>query len=66
MNPLDFSAWSILEGKVCRTPHDSLDNLKLELQRELALIPQEVLCTACEAFQGRLKSVIKNKGGNIE
>ena len=29
LNPLDFSVWSILESNVCRTPHDSLDNLKL-------------------------------------
>ena len=65
LNPLDFSVWSILESKVCRT-HDSLDNLKLELLRELALIPQEVLHASCEASQGRLKSVIKNKGGHIE
>ena len=62
LNPLDFSVWSILVGKVCRTPHDSMDNLKLELQREWALIPQEVLRASCEAFQSRLKSVIKNKG----
>ena len=66
MNPLDFYVWSILESKVCRTPLDSLYNLELELQREWALIPQEILRPSCEAFQGRLKSVIKNKGGHIE
>ena len=64
MNPLDISVWSIQESMVCRT-HDLLDNMKLELLREWALIPQEVL-RACEAFKARLKSVIKNKGGNIE
>ena len=64
--PLDFSVWSTLESKVCSTPHDSLDNLKLELLREWAMIPQEVLRASCEAFQGRLKSVNKNKGGHIE
>ena len=64
--PLDFSVGSILERTVCRTPDDSLDNLKLELLREWALIPQEVLQTSCEAFQSRLKSVIKNKVGCIE
>ena len=64
MNPLEFSVWSILESKVCRTD-DSLD-LKMQLLREWALIPQEVLRASCEAFQGRLKSLIKNKGGHIE
>ena len=66
LNPLDFSVWSILASKVCRAPHDSLNNLKLELLREWALIPQELLRASCEAFKGRLKSVIKNKGGHIE
>ena len=63
--PSDFSVWSILESKVCRT-HDSLDNLKLGLLREWALIPQEALRASCEAFHNRLRSVIKNKGGHIE
>ena len=57
---------SILESKVCRTPNDALDNMKLELQQKLALISQEILHSSCEAFQGRLKSVIKNKEGHIE
>ena len=31
---LDFSMWSILESKACRTSHDSLENLKAKLQQE--------------------------------
>ena len=64
--PLDFSVWSILESKACRTSHDSLENLQTKLQREWALIPQEVLCASYNAFQGRLKQIIKNKGGHIK
>lgn len=66
LNPLDFSVMSILESEVYRTPHDSLHNLKTELRRKWALIPQEVLRASCEAFQGRLKAVVKNEGGHIE
>ena len=66
LNHLDFSVWSILESKACRTSHDSLENLKAKLQREWTLIPQEVLCASCNSFQGRLKQIIKNKGGHIE
>ena len=62
LNPLDISVPSILESKACRTSHDSLENLKAKLQREWALIPQEVLCASCNAFQGILKQIIKNKG----
>jgi hypothetical protein len=66
LNPLDFSVWAILESRVCRTPHDSLDSLKSKLTREWDLIPQEMLRVSCEAFPRRLEAVIKNKGGHIE
>ena len=66
LNPLDYSVRSVLESKACRTSHDSLENLKAKLQREWVLSPQEVLCASCNAFQGRLKQIIKNKGSNIE
>ena len=65
LNPLNFSVWSILESKACRTSHDSLENLKGKLQREWALILQEDLCGSCNAFQGRLKQIINNKGSHI-
>ena len=47
------------------TSHDSLENLKANLQREWALIPQEVLCASCNALKGRLKQIIKIKGSII-
>ena len=56
----------ILESKSCRTSHDYLENLNAKLQREWALIPQEVLCASANAFQWRLKQINKNKGGHIE
>ena len=66
LNLLDFSVWSILEGKACRTSYDSLENLKAKLQREWALISQEVLCAWCNTLQGRQKQIIKNIGSHIE
>ena len=66
LNSLDFSVWSILENKACQTSHNSLDNLKAKLQREWALISQEVMCASCNVFQERLEQIIKNKGGYIE
>ena len=63
---LDFSVFSILESRVCRTHHDSLEKLKIDLQREWGLIPQEMLRATCEAFESNLKSVIKNGGSHIE
>ena len=46
-----------------QTKKKKIENL---LQREWALISQEILCASFNAFQGRLKQIIKNKGGHIE
>ena len=40
--------------------------LKGELAMRIKLISQEKLRAAREAFEGRLKAVVKNKGGKIE
>ncbi len=66
LNPLDFSIWSILEAKVSACPHSSLDALKAKLKKEWDAIPQEQIRAACDAFVGRLKAVVRNKGGYIE
>ena len=31
LNPLDYSIWSILEKRVCSTPHQTLESLKAKL-----------------------------------
>ena len=65
-NPLDFSIWSILEDRVSATPHSSLASLHAKLLKEWEAIPQEHMRAACDAFVGRLKAVIRNKGSYIK
>ena len=66
LNPLDYSIWSILEKRVCSTPHQTLESLKAKLMKEWDAIPRETLRAACELFPDRLKAVVKNKGSYIE
>ncbi|KAI6646352.1 hypothetical protein LOD99_9223 [Oopsacas minuta] len=66
LNPLDFSMWSILESSACSKSHNSIESLKQSLTREWEKIPQEMLRTVVWAVPGRLKAVIKKKGGYIE
>ena len=63
---MNFSIWSILEANVSACPHSSLDALKAKLKKEWDAIPQEQIRAACDAFVGRLKAIIRNKGGYIE
>ena len=66
LNPLDYSIWSILEKRVCSTPHQTLESLKAKLMKEWETIPQETLRAACDSFPDRLKAVVKKKGSYIE
>ena len=66
LNPLDYSIWSILENKVCSTPHPTVEALKAKLLKEWDAIPQETLRAACVSFTARLKAVVKNKGRYLE
>ena len=66
LNPLDYSIWSILEKRVCSTPHQTLESLKAKLMKEWDAIPQEMLRAACNLFPDRLKAIVKNKGTYIE
>ena len=31
LNPIDFSVWSILETEACRSPHTTVESLKVSL-----------------------------------
>ncbi len=66
LNPMDFSLWSILEQRACAKSHKSVVALKISLKKAWAKIPKEVIQAACNQVQGRLKAVVKVKGGHIE
>ena len=66
LNPLDFNIWLILEAKACAKTQNNIEGLKVSLKKAWAKIPQEKLCISVESFRGRLKRVVKAKGGHIE
>ena len=66
LNPMGYSIWSILETNACSKSHKSIEHLKRSLVAEWEKVPQEVLRAAVGALPGRIKAVIKNKGGYIE
>ena len=64
--PLDYSIWSILEKRVCSTPHQTLESLKGKLMKEWDAIPQETPCATCDSFPDKLKAIVKKKGSYIQ
>ena len=65
-NPLDYSAWGILESKVGTKKYQSVDNLKKALRRQWDKIPQSHFRAACDGFIDRLKAIIRAKVGQLE
>ena len=66
LNPLNFNIGSLLETEACAKIDDTVEGLKVSLKKAWAKIPQEKLRVSVESFRGRLKTVVKAKGGHIE
>ena len=66
LNLLDFENWSYLESKVSIVYHQSLETLKVKLQKAWAKILQNGIRDSCKAFSKRLQLVIDADGGYIE
>ena len=66
LNPLDFCVWGVLEERVCRHPHASIESLKESLVAEWNKIPQKIFYKACLSVERRLRECILAEGGLIE
>ena len=65
-NPLDYSVWSVIESRACKTPHPNITSLKASICREWDAMTPAYLIKTCRAFRGRIEAMIKAEGGHIE
>lgn len=66
LNPLDFSTWGYMLGKLGEVKHLNLDGFKRRLLKIWDEMPDEVVRAACNDFKQRLRAVIKCKGERFE
>jgi transposase len=66
LNCMDYSVWSILESKACSRPHNSIEALKKDLNKEWNNINVETLGKIVDNFIERLTKCIEVKGGHFE
>lgn len=66
LNPLDYSIWSVVEEKACRTPHSSLADLKVSVAKAWNSMKSEYIIKTCRDFRPRLERMIELEGGLIE
>ena len=66
LNPLDYSIWSHLEGKVCAKAHRNLDSFKSSLVEAVASIDMNVVRNSIDDWPRRLRACIQAEGGHFE
>ena len=66
LNPCDFYLWGYLKSKVYNTLPKSLDELKINIEREIKLIIKEDLKRFFLNFEKRCDLVIEAKGNHID
>ena len=66
LNPLDFSIWSVVESKACKTSHNNVASLKISVAKAWRALTPAYLIKTCRDFRPRLERVIDADGGLIE
>ena len=66
LNPPNFGIWGYLKNKVSATHQESLEALKMKLQKEWSKMAHDVIRDSCRSFLRRLQPVIDSIGKHIE
>ena len=65
LNPVDYSVWSILQGKVYKTRITDLDDLKHHITTEWAKLDHAVIAAAVRQWRRRLSACVRAGDGNF-
>ncbi len=66
LNPCDFYLWGYLKSVVYNPLPKTLDDLKINITREIKKIPKNILNSVFLNFENRCKLIINAQGGHIE
>ena len=66
LNPCDFYLRGYLRSKIYSQKTKNIDDLKVNIKREIRSIKPEVLISTFQNLEKRLKKVIDVNGGHIE
>ena len=66
LNPCDFFLWGYLKGRVYNPLPKTLEDLKVNLEREIKNISKDILKSTFLEFEKRCHLLIAAKGGHIE
>jgi hypothetical protein len=66
LNPCDYFLWGYLKDRVYKPMPKTLDDLKVNIEREIRNIKQDGLKSIFLNFRKRLNLIIETKVGHIE
>ena len=66
LNPCDYFLWIFLKDRLYNLVPKTLEDLKINIEREIRNIKQDVLKSTFLNFRKRLNSIIEAKDGHIE
>ena len=66
LNPCDFYLWGILKARVYSPLPKTLDQLNVNIDREIKNIKPDVLNRVIKNFEKRCDLVVDNLGGHFE
>ena len=64
--PCDFFLWGYLKERVYRDRPKTIQELKIAIDREIKLIPQEMTKNVMKSFKNRLQQCVDSKGHHIK
>jgi hypothetical protein len=62
LNPLDYSVWSVVESKACKTSHNSIKDLKVSITKTWRYLSKAYIVKTCQQLWPRLEKVIEMEG----
>jgi hypothetical protein len=66
LNPCDFFLWGYLKQRVYKPIPKTLDELKVNIEREIKKINEEMLKNVFENFKKRCSLIVSAEGGHFE
>uniref|UniRef100_A0A8R1EBY2 Uncharacterized protein n=1 Tax=Caenorhabditis japonica TaxID=281687 RepID=A0A8R1EBY2_CAEJA len=66
LNPMDFSVWGMLEGKIAGKVFATVDDLKAALEVAWASLDDGYLRRTVNSVKKRLRACVKARGSNFE
>jgi len=61
----DFFLWGYLKSKVCVRKPRTVDELKVSIREEIAIVPEEMLVNVMQNFEEILRTCVRQEGRHL-